>query len=148
MAKLTTSSGGRRLIWTVYHAALSFYAVQVFYSCIDGQESYPSWLDTALTELLTIAYKAIEESPGQVYRLAWPLTIALVKTRDPIHREWILTQVRRANILIGNLGIPEKLLNENRPSDTLFLDYDNTSLVDFAISQVQTLQGLQTITPV
>jgi hypothetical protein len=109
MARIATHSGGRRVMWTIYHGVLEYHAVRVLFSCLGNQDTFPSWLDTTLTDLLGIAYKSLGENPIMVYRYAWPLTVAMLRTRDPIHKGWISSQVRRAHHLVGNLGIPSHL---------------------------------------
>jgi hypothetical protein len=110
-------------MWTIYHAALEYYAVQVLFSCLgDRKDTFPSWLDTTLTDLLGIAYKSLGENPVMVYRYSWPLTVASIRTRDPIHRDWIAAQAKRASVLIGNPGIPTHLLEESSSPNPLFLD--------------------------
>jgi hypothetical protein len=111
-------------MWTIYHAALEYYAIQILFSCLDdSKDTFPSWLDTALTDLLGIAYKALGENPVMVYRYAWPLTVASIRIRDPIHRDWVAAQVKRASVLVGNPGIPRHLLEKSpSPTTPLFLD--------------------------
>lgn len=113
LAAAVPGSGGRRMIWTVYHAALEYYALQMLYSCLEpppapatssSQSSQP-WLDTALRQVSSIAHKAMAEDPRQVYRLAWPLCITLLKTTDSIHQEWLRAQLTRANVLLPNFGV-------------------------------------------
>lgn len=121
---MVKNSNGRRVIWTVYHACLDYYAVRILYTCVDGEDPYPPWLEGTLSELLAIAYKSMHELPQQIYRYAWPLTVALMKVRDPIHRDWIRTQVRKAGILFSNLGLPPTLLDGSCAPETMFLEYD------------------------
>jgi len=94
------------------------------YTCIDGEDPYPPWLEGTLSELLTIAYKSIDELPQQIYRYFWPLTVALMKVRDPIHRDWITAQVRKAGVLFSNLGVPPALLDGSCAPETMFFEYD------------------------
>lgn len=130
LAKMIQRSEGRRVIWTVYHACLDYYALRVFFTCIGCQDSPTTWLDETLTELLSIAFKAMDENPQQIYRYAWPLTVALLKVRDPIHREWIRSQVDKAGVLFSNLGLPPNVLQGKCSPDTLFLEYDQTRVLD------------------
>lgn len=71
-------------------------------------DTVPAWLESSLADLLTIAHKAINEDPEHVYRYAWPMNMALFKVRDPIHRDWLQIQVRKASLLLSNMGIPSK----------------------------------------
>jgi hypothetical protein len=121
---MVKNSNGRRVIWTVYHACLDYYGVRILYTCIDGEDPYPPWLEGTLSELLAIAYKSMHELPQQIYRYAWPLTVALMKVRDPIHRDWIRTQVRKAGILFSTLGLPPTLVDGSCAPETMFLEYD------------------------
>ncbi|KIW19111.1 hypothetical protein PV08_03403 [Exophiala spinifera] len=117
VARIATNTGGRRVLWTIYHGALEYYAIQILFSCLgDCKDTFPSWLDSTLTDLLGIAYKAIGEKPIMIYRYAWPLVMALMRIRDPIHREWVATQVKQASVLIGNLGIPRDLFEGSPPT--------------------------------
>lgn len=110
-------------MWTIYHAALEYYAIQILFSCLgDSKSTFSPWLDNTLRDLLGIAYKALGEKPVMVYRYAWPLAVALIRIRDPIHKDWVAAQVKRASVLIGNPGIPKHLLEESPPPNTpLFL---------------------------
>ncbi|KAJ9645413.1 hypothetical protein H2204_000992 [Knufia peltigerae] len=123
LARIATNSGGRRVMWTIYHAALEYYAIQILFSCLgDSKSTFSPWLDNTLRDLLGIAYKALGEKPVMVYRYAWPLAVALIRIRDPIHKDWVAAQVKRASVLIGNPGIPKHLLEESPPPNTpLFL---------------------------
>lgn len=121
---MVKNSNGRRVIWTIYHACLEYYAVRVLYTCMDGGDPNPPWLEDSLIELLGIAYKSMLELPQQIYRYSWPLTVALMKVRDPIHRDWVTAQVRKAGVLFSNLGLPPTLLNGNCAPETMFLEYD------------------------
>lgn len=127
LAKTIPNSGGRRVIWTVYHAALDYHAVKLLFSCLDLEDSFPSWLESTLANIISIAYKAVGEDPRQGYRFAWPLSMALVKTRDPIHRDWIRTQVGKARGLFSTLGVPLKVLDGNHSPENLFAGYAGTS---------------------
>lgn len=91
---------------------------------MDGGDPNPPWLEDSLIELLGIAYKSMLELPQQIYRYSWPLTVALMKVRDPIHRDWVTAQVRKAGVLFSNLGLPPTLLNGNCAPETMFLEYD------------------------
>lgn len=130
LAKTINSSGGRRVVWTIYHACLDYYAVKVLYTCIDDLDCFPSWLDATLVDLLAIAYKSLYENPQQVYRYTWPLTVALLKMRDPIHRDWLQGQVGKASVLFSNIGLPERSLEKGAAAHTLFLEYNRDSVMD------------------
>jgi hypothetical protein len=87
----------------------------------------PHWLDATLTTLLTIAHKSLDMNPELIYRYIWPLCIASVKTRDPIHRDWIAGQVKRAGVLLKVMGVPPELVGgsvkwDRGAEDMLFLD--------------------------
>ena len=114
-ARMVKSSSGRRVIYTVYHAALEYYAARVFFSCIPAtadQNVRRAWLDRTLTSLVGIAYKSLAEKPELVCRYAWPLCMALLKTSDPVHRGWIREQVGRAGVLLKNMGVPDGVVVE------------------------------------
>ncbi|RMZ84260.1 hypothetical protein DV738_g806, partial [Chaetothyriales sp. CBS 135597] len=104
LADKVTNSGSRRMIWTVYHAALEYYALHVLYSCLDPSDENPPWLDQVVTSATNIGHKAIREDPRQLYRLVWPLAIAMVRTKDMIHRDWLKEQLLRAQILLPSFG--------------------------------------------
>jgi hypothetical protein len=154
MARVIRNSGGRRVVFSIYHAALEFHAVKVLYYSLseigpslqrerqarqpevrdspaekpDGlrnsthhllatfqpfaasSSSSPSQmaaaglLDTTLADLLDIAHKSLAEDPSLVYRYTWPLTVALLKTGDAIHREWIRGHLLRAHTLVPDPG--------------------------------------------
>ncbi|RMD40597.1 hypothetical protein DV735_g4535, partial [Chaetothyriales sp. CBS 134920] len=104
LAEKVTNSGSRRVIWTAYHATLEYYALQVLFSCLDPSDQHPSWLDQVITSATNIGHKAIKEDPRQLYRLVWPLAVAMVRTRDMIHRDWLKEQLLRAQILLPSFG--------------------------------------------
>ncbi|KIW65478.1 hypothetical protein, variant [Phialophora macrospora] len=106
LADKVPDSGARRLIWTVYHAALEYYALQVLYSCLDPDDQSPTWLDGVVGTVTSIGFKAVKEDPRQLYRLVWPLAIAMIRTRDLVHRDWLKDQLLRAQILLPSFGIP------------------------------------------
>jgi hypothetical protein len=94
-------------MWTVYHATLEYYALQVLYSCLDPDDQSPPWLERVVATVTSIGYKAVKEDPRQLYRLVWPLAIAMLRTRDPVHRDWLKDQLLRARILLPSFGLPE-----------------------------------------
>ena len=47
----------------------------------------------------------MNEDMQHVHRYAWPLRVALVKVKDPIHQDWLQQQITRASILLSNVGI-------------------------------------------
>jgi hypothetical protein len=159
MARLARTSNNRRVVVTVYHAALEYYGTRVLFACIPGSHLVPSstssstlqrfsgrhtsiptfspsstthqdqdhsqtgdnrppWLDATLTTLLTVAHKSLDANPELIYRYIWPLCIAGVKTRDPIHRDWIAGQVKRAGVLLKIMGVPPELVGGNVDYDT------------------------------
>jgi hypothetical protein len=168
MARLARTSNNRRVVVTVYHAALEYYGTRVLFACIPGShlvlsstststlqrhsrqntssppfftsstthqnqdqnqttEGRPPWLDATLTTLLSIAHKSLDANPELIYRYIWPLCIAGVKTQDPIHRDWIAGQVKRAGVLLKVMGIPAEVVGGNmewdeRGEGLLFLD--------------------------
>ena len=105
LAGSVRSTGGRRVIWTVYHACLDFYALQILHGCVEDPDAQPEWLEDVLAKLLGIAHKALIEDPQHIYRYAWALRVALIRVKDPIHRDWLETQVMKASVLLSNLGI-------------------------------------------
>ena len=83
-----------------------------------NENNNPAWLDNILNDLLIIAHKALAEDPQHVHRYAWPMRIALLKVRDPIHQDWLQQQIARASILLSNVGIPPQSAGEPvRPED-------------------------------
>ncbi|EXJ73475.1 uncharacterized protein A1O5_03236 [Cladophialophora psammophila CBS 110553] len=106
LADKVVDTGTRRLIWTVYHASLEFYALQVLYSSLDPDDESPPWLDRVVATVTSIGYKAVKEDPRQLYRLVWPLAIAMIRTRDLVHRDWLKDQLLRAQILLPSFGLP------------------------------------------
>lgn len=122
LSRQIPNTGGRRVIWTVYHGCLDYFAVKILYSCIDQPDSVPSWLESSITDLLAVAHKAINEDPEHVYRYAWALHMALFKVRDPIHRDWLQTQIRKASLLLSNLGIPSMPAQGVSVRDALFME--------------------------
>ncbi|EHY55849.1 hypothetical protein ABEF92_000895 [Exophiala dermatitidis] len=147
MARVIQSSGGRRVVFSIFHAVLEYHAVKVLYCCLvepascrrsyfsdvlsgrgcvhdtcrqpqlvgpnSGCSSMPAAdvPDTSMSDLLEIAHKALAEDPSLVYRYTAPLAVALLKTKDAIHREWIRSQLLRAHVLFPDPGgLPSRLL--------------------------------------
>lgn len=105
LSRQIPNTGGRRVMWTIYHATLDYLALKILYSCISEPNIVPTWLESSITDLLAISHKAINEDPEHVYRYAWSLHIALFRVKDPIHRDWLQIQVKKASLLLSNLGI-------------------------------------------
>uniref|UniRef100_A0A0C4DII4 Uncharacterized protein n=1 Tax=Fusarium oxysporum (strain Fo5176) TaxID=660025 RepID=A0A0C4DII4_FUSOF len=82
LAKKTPSSGGKRLMWTVYAAALDFHALQILCSSLDTYNETPFKPEPSLSYIFSVATKALEEDPRQVYRFMWSLSVALSKTNQ------------------------------------------------------------------
>lgn len=110
------------MIWTIYHGCLDYFALKILYSCINDPDTVPPWLEGSITDLLGIAHKAINEDPEHVYRYAWALRMALLKVKDPIHRDWLQAQIRKASLLLSNLGIPSSPLEHVSVRDALFVE--------------------------
>jgi hypothetical protein len=117
-------------MWTVYHASLEYYALQVLCSCLGPADHSPFSLDAVMAQAASIAFKAVEEDQRQVYRLAWPLCITLLKTRDLIHQDWLRGQLQKAIILLPNFGIPGPALEGEGFLGGMFLDSDRASLTE------------------
>lgn len=147
MARVIRNSGGRRVVFSIFHAVLEYHAVKVLYCFLVESSSHrqPHFsdisagsgrlhtadsraplvdsgaggpgaptadvLDTTLTDLLDIAHKSLAEDPSLIYRYTAPLAVALLKTNDSIHREWICSQLLRARALFPDPGgVPPRLL--------------------------------------
>lgn len=107
----------------MYSASLEYNGVKLLYNLLDPQEPFPLWVDAVLAEILEIAYKGLDESPRQMYRVARPLKLALLKTRDRIHHSWIEGQVRRASILLQDVeSYGSIFLGAQKPGATMYLD--------------------------
>ena len=119
-------------MWTVYHACLDYLAVKVLFSCLEDDNDTPDWLDGTLASLLAIAHKSLGESPQQLFRCAWPLAVALLKVRDPIHKEWIRAQLNRACVLLSNVGLPAKVIEMPGSPESLFLEYSKDASIEEA----------------
>ncbi|KJK62646.1 specific transcription factor domain protein [Aspergillus parasiticus SU-1] len=75
-----------------------FYALQIYLhrSCKSafGTDPVPEEVNCALSSLVTAAYSAVALGPIQLLeRFQWSLFIGGVETRDPVHREWIITHL-------------------------------------------------------
>ncbi|KAF4338410.1 transcriptional regulatory [Fusarium beomiforme] len=112
LAKKTPSSGGKRLMWTVYFAALDFHALQILCSSLDTYNETPFKLEPSLSYIFTVATKALEEDPRQVYRFMWSLSVALSKTNGHSNQAWLSTQLARARVLLPRFGVPGLLLEQ------------------------------------
>ena len=128
LANIAPAKVERRVMWTIYHACLDFYAAQILFSCLAEDDDRPTWLDAALKNLLAIAYKSLGENPYQVYRVSWALAIALLKVQDSIHRDWIQGQLAKARVLLSTLGLPTQALDQPRSPGSLFLEYHGSPI--------------------
>ncbi|KAE8371834.1 hypothetical protein BDV26DRAFT_298421 [Aspergillus bertholletiae] len=75
-----------------------FYALQIYLhrSCESafGADPVPEEVGCALGSLVMAAYNAVAIGPIQLLeRFQWSLFIGVIETRDPVHREWILTHL-------------------------------------------------------
>lgn len=112
LARQVTSSGGKRLMWTVYSAFLDFHALQVLYSCLHVDQESQSRMDSSLTQILRIASKALREDSRQTYRLMWSLSVALCKTQGHPDHMWLSAQLAKARVLLPNFGVPGLILGQ------------------------------------
>ncbi|KAK2690098.1 hypothetical protein QWA68_010042 [Fusarium oxysporum] len=108
LAKKTPSSGGKRLMWTVYAAALDFHALQILCSSLDTYNETPFKPEPSLSYIFSVATKALEEDPRQVYRFMWSLSVALSKT----NQAWLSTQLAKARVLLPRFGVPGLILEQ------------------------------------
>ncbi|KAF4959440.1 hypothetical protein FGADI_1661 [Fusarium gaditjirri] len=108
LAKKTPSSGGKRLMWTVYAAALEFHALQILCSSLDTYSETPFKTEPSLSYIFNVATKALEEDPRQVYRFMWSLSVALSKTNNT----WLSTQLAKARVLLPRFGVPGLILEQ------------------------------------
>ena len=59
-----------------------------------GETPVPPEVETALTDLVAVAYHTITIGPVQLLeRFQWALLIAGIETHDPIHRDWISASI-------------------------------------------------------
>ncbi|KAH7129207.1 hypothetical protein EDB81DRAFT_139836 [Dactylonectria macrodidyma] len=111
LAKAMPDSGGKRLMWTVYSAALDHHALQVLFTCLYPRDESRSRLDTALSQMLSIASKALGEDPRQIYRFMWSLSVALCKTQGHSDQHWLAAQLDRARVLMPNFDVADFILH-------------------------------------
>ncbi|OBS25171.1 hypothetical protein FPOA_05706 [Fusarium poae] len=112
LAKKTPSSGGKRLMWTVYSAALDFHALQILCSSLDTYHETSFQPETSLSYIFAIATKALTEDPRQIYRFMWSLSVALGKTQGYSSQAWLSTQLARARVLLPRFGVPGLVLEQ------------------------------------
>lgn len=112
LAKKTPDSGGKRLMWTVYSAALDFHALQVLCSSFDAYHEAQFDLESSLSYIFTVATKALSEDPRQIYRFMWSLSVALCKTRGHSSQAWLSAQLTRARVLLPRFGVPGLILEQ------------------------------------
>lgn len=112
LAKKTPSSGGKRLMWTVYAAALDFHALQILCSSSDTYQETSFKPETSLSYIFTVATKALSEDPRQIYRFMWSLSVALGKTQSHGSQAWLSTQLARARVLLPRFGVPGLILEQ------------------------------------
>ncbi|KAM5343627.1 hypothetical protein ACJ41O_012164 [Fusarium nematophilum] len=114
LAKLVPDSGGKRLMWTVYSAALDFHALQALYLCLHPGDESQSQLESSLVQIFAIASKALGEDPRQIYRFMWSLSVALCQTQGHTDTHWLSAQLDRARVLLPNFGVPGLILQSKK----------------------------------
>lgn len=113
LARIMPSSNGRRSMTTVFSAAMEFYTLQVLFACLCPGDQESECLDSALSQILNIAYKVIGEDQQLSFRSFWPLSVALLTSRDQIHQEWLRRQLKQASILCSAFSVFEPALNDS-----------------------------------
>jgi hypothetical protein len=99
-------------MWTVYSAALDFHALQILCSSLDTYNETPFKPEPSLSYIFTVATKALEEDPRQVYRFMWSLSVALSKTNGHSSQVWLSTQLAKARVLLPRFGVPGLILEQ------------------------------------
>ncbi|GKU06128.1 transcription factor [Fusarium langsethiae] len=112
LAKKTPSSGGKRLMWTVYAAALYFHALQILCSSLDTYHETSFKPEVSLSYIFAVATKALREDPRQIYRFMWSLSVALGKAQGHGSQAWLSTQLARARVLLPRFGVPGLVLEQ------------------------------------
>ncbi|KIL93908.1 hypothetical protein FAVG1_02470 [Fusarium avenaceum] len=113
LAKKTPGSGGKRLMWTVYSAALDFHALQILCSSLDAYDETSFKPQPSLSYIFTVATKALGEDPRQIYRFMWSLSVALGKGRGHSSQSWLSSQLSRARVLMPRFGVPGLILDQS-----------------------------------
>ncbi|KPM45235.1 hypothetical protein AK830_g1343 [Neonectria ditissima] len=110
LAKMVPDSGGKRLMWTVYSAALDFHALQILCLSLYPREDARAVQDSALSQMLAIASKALGEDARQICRFMWSLSIALCKIQGRNDQHWLSVHLDRARVLFANFSGPGSVL--------------------------------------
>lgn len=144
MARMIQHSGGRRVVYSIYYAVMEYHAVRILHSCLEP--SVPQPVDDILADLLDIAHKMLAENPNLIYRCLWSLTIASLKTRDAIHRDWIRFQLARARSLVPHPAIPEQLIRTDTLTENPFLAYSLPHLTERLLLEAHPVQHAMSLT--
>ncbi|KAF5002743.1 hypothetical protein FGRMN_140 [Fusarium graminum] len=113
LAKKTPGSGGKRLMWTVYSAALDFHALQILCSSLDVYGETPFKPELSLSYIFAVATKALEEDSRQICRFMWSLSVALSKGHGHSSQSWLSSQLSRARVLMPKFGVPGLILHKS-----------------------------------
>lgn len=75
-----------------------FYALQIYFyrsrNSAFGELPVPAKVQNALSELVSTAYYTVATGPVQLLeRFQWALLIAGIETYDPVHQDWISTNI-------------------------------------------------------
>lgn len=101
-------------MWTVYSATLDFHALQILhlhlYLYLENDSQIQ--IDSALSQILAIASKALRENTRQIYRCMWSLSVALRMTQGHSDQHWLSAQLERARVLLPNFGVPGMMLEK------------------------------------
>lgn len=99
-------------MWTVYAAALDFHALQILCSSLDTYHETSINPEVSLSYIFTVAIKALNEDPRQIYRFMWSLSVALGKAQGHSSQAWLSTQLARARVLLPRFGVPGLVLEQ------------------------------------
>ncbi|KAM0351160.1 hypothetical protein ACHAPU_002944 [Fusarium lateritium] len=113
LAKKTPGSGGKRLMWTVYSAALDFHALQILCSSLDAYDETRFTPEPSLSYIFAVATKALEEDSRQICRFMWSLSVALSKGQGHSSQSWLSSQLARARVLMPKFGVPGLVLDKS-----------------------------------
>lgn len=95
---------GRRVMETIYWAAITFYSTMVyFHLCFqDTLNKGPDTqvnisfmsLSAAVSHVLELSLKLHRTRPRLMVRITWPLFIAGIATSDQIYQDWVSIRLR------------------------------------------------------
>ncbi|KAJ5120948.1 uncharacterized protein N7515_010336 [Penicillium bovifimosum] len=89
-AKFAGSVSNRRTVNTIYLAVSTFYGQVLLHRRLLCVNDLPAGIhQQATTGIIDISQKQFMTDPKHLFRLHWPLLMAIIETSDALHQQWL-----------------------------------------------------------